>query len=96
MSETKQAEVEGSKELVQASNVGNLAGKGIGTETAMSNLLDAIVNDLVEDKADYEKTRYLLSAAGKKLALENIKIRAGFYKRDKGSGGNAGGGFLGA
>jgi len=49
----------------------------------MDNLLDAIVNDLNADAADYEKTRYLLSAIGKKLAKENIKIRAGFYKGER-------------
>lgn len=83
MSKAKPAEVGNGKEAIQGSHVSSLAGKGITTETAMSNLIDAIVNDLTEDKADYEKTRYLLSAVGKKLALENIKIRAGFYKGDR-------------
>lgn len=92
MVKAKQAEVKESTTVVKPSQLSSLAGKGLGTEAAMDNLLDAIVNDLTTDAADYEKTRYLLSAIGKKLAKENIKIRAGFYKGERAKTGL----FLGA
>jgi hypothetical protein len=92
MAKTKQAETERSKAITKPSQTSSLAGRGLGSETAMDNLLDAIVNDLSADVADYEKTRYLLSAIGKKLAKENIKIRAGFYKGERAKTGL----FLGA
>lgn len=92
MADTKQHKTQESKTVVKSSQISGLVGKGIGSEAAMDNLLDAIVNDLNADVADYEKTRYLLSAIGKKLAKENIKIRAGFYKGERAKTGL----FLGA
>lgn len=92
MAKKESAEVKDSTAVAKSTQTSNLAGKGIGSESAMDNLLDAIVNDLNADVADYEKTRYLLSAIGKKLAKENIKIRAGFYKGERAKTGM----FLGA
>lgn len=59
-----------------------LAGKGISTEAAVDAALNAIFDDLADDRADFEKTRYMLSAIGKKMNMENMKIRAGLYKGD--------------
>lgn len=87
MAKTSKDKTETSKISIEKQNgtprTRSLAGEGISSEAKVDRALDAIFNDLADDRADFEKTRYMLSAIGKKLAMENMKIRAGLYKGDR-------------
>jgi len=86
MATKKQEKAQKNTGLVQGTQIPRtraLAGNGIGSEERVDRALDAIFDDLADDRADFEKTRYMLSAIGKKLSMENMKIRAGFYKGDR-------------
>lgn len=58
-----------------------IADRGIRTEENLDLAVSGIFSDLADGRADYEQTRLMLSAIGKKLNLENLKVRAGVYKQ---------------
>lgn len=57
----------------------NLSG-GLQTESSVDQAISAIFDDLAAGSYNQEQTKLMLSALGKKLNLESLKIRAGYYK----------------
>lgn len=57
-----------------------LASRGIRRHEDLDIANSAVFSDVADGRADFEATRLMLSAIGKKIALENLKVRAGFYK----------------
>lgn len=86
MVKKEQSKTDTSKAALQTKTgvpqVRGLANVGLGTSRKVDGIIDAIVHDMALDLIEPDKSRLLLSAVGKKLTLENMKIKAGFY-RDK-------------
>lgn len=80
MAKSGKKEVEAGK---AAPRVVALAAAGIRTEPQVDEAISAVWSDLADGRAQFEQSRLLLSSIGKKLNLENLKVRAGLYKNVK-------------
>jgi len=53
---------------------------GIFTEQQVSRAISEIYAVVASGQANTDQAKILLSAVGKKIALENLKVRAGLYR----------------